>query len=81
MTHTGTSITVNIVKYSSGAPYIVELDDQPTALDSYSQADSCAADFIRSGLQKRQHTIVIQHNGTSQLAASGRSTLMLQSLV
>jgi len=81
MSCTGTSITVNIVKFSSGAPYIVTLDDQPTGLDSFTGADSCTADFTQTGLQKKKHTIVVQHNGTSQLAAAGKSTLIFQSLV
>ena len=81
MTCTGTSITVNIVKSSSGAPYIVTLDGEETAWDSRSEQDTCAADFNKTGLSKKLHTVVLQHNGTSQLAASGRSTLTFQSLV
>lgn len=72
---------MNIVKFSSGAPYIVALDDQQTGFDSFSEIASCMADFKKTGLQKKKHTIVVQHNGTSQLAAAGRSTLVVQNLV
>ena len=72
---------MNIVKYTSGAPYIVVLDDQQAGFDSYSEVVSCTADFQKTGLQKKKHTIVIQHDGTSPLAAAGRSTLMVQNLV
>ncbi len=72
---------MNIVKFDSGAPYFVALDDQQAGFDSFSEVASCTADFKKSGLQKKKHTIVVQHNGTSPLAAAGRSTLVVQSLV
>lgn len=71
----GTDVTVNVLKNTNGAPYNVTLDGQVSQFNAYSTSEQCTADFRATNLRATEHTVIITHDGSSSLAASGRSTL------
>lgn len=78
-TFVGTSLSVNIVKNSNGAPYNVTFDGEVHQYDSFASSNQCTADFQASNLAASQHTVVVSHNGNSALAGTGRYSLQFAS--
>lgn len=76
----GTSVSVNIVKSSNGAPYSVSLDGNIQAFDSFATSQQCSTDFKADNLTATSHTIIVTHQGNSTLLGLGRSTLFLASI-
>ncbi|KAG8773434.1 hypothetical protein FRC16_005351, partial [Serendipita sp. 398] len=77
----GTHVKVNIIKDLHGAPYSVTLDGaDPQTFNSFAPSQQCASDFEASNLALSEHTVIVTHEGSQVLSASGNSTIYFVSI-